>query len=312
MTRLWRMGWVVWFMLLAVAAVWVNAGSRRIFILHEGRADQVTSRAFFSGADSVLRGLSHLKARHQYLGLGLDACRQALIQLTSFHPDAVIAEGPQARECVGEWHNDQAQRVFEPATGAATNGKEAFVAAWATLLRELVSGSGPVTLLHGDDRHSLAERDLLAQAATMAGFEVRFVEFKTSAAPDLAWTLPDALLSQTEGVLVLGRMGGGGATESSEKAWRTLFSKLHEVTSAPILSTRLDSVFWGADMALDEAPEQRGEQMALSAWRGGRGETIPPLEMAVALRSVFAERVATTLPQVYLASARLSGLLAAP
>lgn len=311
-----RLGWLGVFLLLAVAAVWVNASSRRIFILHEGRAEQPSSRAFFAGAERVLGRLSHLKARHQYLGADADACRQAWAQLQAFQPDAVIAEGAQAQACLSErWRgaaHAQVRLVQASATGAAAHGRAAFIASWATLLGELSSGQGPVMLLHGGDPAGLAERDLLTQAAAQAGLAVQWVDVSTpaSAGQPLAW--PEALRGPISNVVVLGHSVGWGAARGTEQALRGLVGGLRQASPQPILATRLDRVFWGVDMALDESPEQRGEQMALTAWRGDRTDPLPPLEMAVALRAEFAERRASSLPSIYRASARLAGFWAPP
>lgn len=314
MTPRGRLGWLLVFLLLAVAAVWVNANSRRIFILHEGRADQPTSRAFFAGSERVLGRLSHLKARHQYLGADAEACRQAWTQWQAFQPDAVIAEGPQARECLRERLQGPAQaqvlQVQSPDTGASAHGRAAYIAAWATLLRELSSGPGPVMLLHGGDPAGLAERELLTLAVDQAGLAVQWVELPATAASAGPQALPAALQGPARPVVVLGHSVVRGAEQGTEQALRSLIGALRQTSPQAILATRLDWVFWGVDMALDESPEQRGERMALNAWRGDQTEPVPALEMAVALRAEFAERRANTLPSIYRASARLAGFWA--
>lgn len=303
-------GWVLLLLLVGAVAVVVNASSRRVFILHEGRASHPVSLAFFAGAESVLRRSSHLKARHQYLGGVLDDCPKALAQLAAFNPDVVIAEGSQARHCIARRDADAVQVVLEPATHSRGPGHGAFVAAWATVLADLSSHTGTLTLLHGNDADGLAEQAQLVEAAALAGLEIQAIALKTPS------ELPDRLAGAAgalENLVLVGHTVGDGAAAGKDSALRALFDALHAKTHQPILATRLDSVFLGADMALAQAPEQRGEQMAQTALRYPSARTVaPPLEMAVALRGEFAEQMGTALPALYLASARLSGFLARP
>lgn len=299
-------GWVLLLMLVAAAAVMVNAGSRRVFILHEGRAGQPVAQAFLAAADGVLRRSSHLKARHQYLDGRLENCRKALVQLAAFNPDVVIAEGLQARHCMARRDADRVHVVVDPATQIRGQAHSAFVAAWAAVLEDLSSPAAAVTLLYGDDADGQAERDLLIQAASLAGRELQTVAIATDR-PRVSVTG----LGTPDNPVLVGHTVGDGASAGRDLALRAVFDALHAATPQPIMATRLDRVFLGADMALDQAPEQRGEQMALKALRGLPADrVVPPLEMAVALRSEFAQRMGSALPPFYLASARLSGFLA--
>ncbi|MET1114204.1 MAG: hypothetical protein ABWY08_04505 [Comamonas sp.] len=300
-------GWVLLLMLVGAAAVVVNASSRRVFILHEGRANQAASQAFFAAAESVLRASSQVKARHQYLGGVLDGCSRALAQIAAFSADALIAEGLQARHCIARRVPATVQTVIEPATHIGGQGHADFVAAWAGVLEDLASHTGPVTVLHGEDAEGRAESQRLIEAAALAGREIQTLAFSADS------ELPIALAA-TDNMIVVGRTVGDGAAAGKDGALRALFDALHAATPQTIMATRLDSVFLGADMALDQAPEQRGEQMALAALHGGSSTDAEavPLEMAVALRGEFAYRMGAALPAFYLASARLSGFLATP
>lgn len=303
-------GWLLLLMLVAAAAVLVNAGSRRVFILHEGRASQPVAQAFFAAAEGVLRRSSHLKARHQYLDVRPENCRKALVQLAAFNPDVVIAEGLQARRCMAQREADSVHVVVDPATQIRGQGHSAFVAAWAAVLAELSSPAAAVTLLYGDDAEGRAERDLLIEAASLAGRKIQSVAVATDSDRPM---IPAERLGTLDNPVLVGHTVGEGASAGRDPALRAVFSALQAATPQPIMATRLDRVALGADMALDQAPEQRGEQMALKALRGLPADVaVPPLEMAVALRSEFAARMGAALPPFYLASARLSGFLATP
>jgi hypothetical protein len=302
-------GWVLLLVLVAAAAVVVNASSRRVFILHEGRLDHPVTQAYFAGAEGVLRRASHLKARHQYLDGMLDGCRKALVQISAFNPDVVIAEGLQARHCIARRAPDKVQVVLEPATRIGGDGSDAFVAAWATVIGDLSSHAGPVTLLYSDDLEGVAERELLVQAAALAGLDIQALPVNTDGESLIG---PLALSGQWNNLVLVGHSVGQNNHATGDAALRAFFDALHAATAQPIVATRLDRVFVGADIALEQAPEQRGEQMAQLATHALSSDSVaPPLQMAVALYGEFAQRMGSELPAFYLASARLSGFLAA-
>lgn len=313
MTQVARWGWVLLFLLVAALAVQVNVHRRRVFILHEGQASQPATRAFFRGIDAILQQQPRINERSQFLGSDPDACRQALSQLRAFQPDAVIAEGLQAHRCIAREASGAAlQPLTQPALNDSEAARAAFIAAWATVLADLAPPAGAVTLVQADDRDAWAESDLLAAAARKAGLELRLLVVATGA--ELRAGLqgePD----EAVGLVIVGHTVDQDAENGQDLALRALFSTLRAATALPIVATRLDSVRLGADLALAQAPEQRGEQLAYGARHGRTLDAsgpAQPLEMAVGLHADFANRWGARLPSFYSASARLAGLLYEP
>lgn len=313
MTHAARWGWVLLFALLAVAAVLVNARSHRIFILHEGQASQPATQAFFRGADAILQQQPRLKTRRQFLGSDADACRQALSQLRAFQPDVVIAEGLHARQCMEGPGKDAVPRpLAQPPLNADDAARAAYVEAWATVLTDLAPAAGTMVLLRSADAEAQLESEFLSAAARKVGLELREVLFATTEAlnADLEGAV-EGVLDDATGLLIVGRTLARDADDGQDLALREVFSRLRTVTALPLLATRLNSVRLGADLALDQAPEQRGEQLAYWARHGRPMEAAgdaPPLEMAVSLRADFATRQGARWPSFYEASARLAGL----
>lgn len=303
-----RWAWAALFMLLAMAAVAVNMNSRRILVVHEGQVDSAYAKAFRRGLDAVLQPVARLKVRHQYMGFDSDACPGILEQMKAFDPDTVVAEGPGARACVQPSARGRlvvfAPRRLEPAAVRARH-----VMAWQRLLQDLVPAGGTLLVLRTDDAQGRAEYGDLAQAAQAAGLRT------------LAWTddggrqraaLEQALAqAAAPGAVIVGHGAGWSWQDAQENPQGGLLHALREITGLPIVSTRLESLALGADLALAQAPEQRGEMLALAALaRQAEPALAAPYEMAVGMRKDFAQRQA--LPQFYELSARMAGFLAEP
>lgn len=300
-----RWAWVALFLLLAAAAVVVNVNSRRILVLHEGTADSQAAHAFNRGLGAILGQASRLKLRHQYLGFDLDVCHRVLAQLKAFDPDAVIAEGGMARQCLESVPKAAAPfAVSMAATPSLPTDQNHHVTAWARLLSDITQPGSLLLVLHGIDEEGRLEHRLLAQAAQMAGLRVQSLVQEAALEPQ---TLTKALHRIEPDLVFVGRTLGG----SRKNAQNTLRA-LRRSLPRPILASRLESLQFGADMVLVQAPEQRGELLAQAALARGTPAAFQPrpaYEMAVGLRSGFVASQGDALPSFYVLHARLAGFL---
>lgn len=299
-----RWAWATLFALLAVAAVAVNMHGRRILVVHEGPAGSAYAQAFGRGLDSVLQPAARLKVRHQYMGFAADACPGILAQMKAFDPDTVIAEGPGAHACVRSAAAPAAPPVvlFQPALPAQAEARARYAGAWQRLLQDLAPPGGTLLVLRG--AQDQAEYDTLAEAARSAGLRVR------------AWTPDGSTSALARAIAQAGAPGAVAVTDGAGQDWpgpqghpqAGLLHALRAATPAPIVSTRLESLALGADLALAQAPEQRGEMLAQAALAGVAAPGLDsPYEMAVGMRQDFAQR--QTLPPFYALSARMAGFL---
>lgn len=297
-----RWAWAALFLLLAAAAVAFNMHSRRILVVHEGPAGSAYAQALGRGLDAVLRPAARLKVRHQYMGFAADACPGILAQMKAFDPGTVIAEGPGARACVRSATAPAAPPVvvYQPALPAQAEARARYAGAWQRLLQDLAPAGSTLLVLRG--AQDQAEYDTLAEAARGAGLRVQ------------AWTddgtLPPALAQPgAPGAVALTHHAGQGWPDPQGAPQGGLLRALRAATSAPLVSTRLESLALGADLALAQAPEQRGEMLAQAALAGLAEPGLDsPYEMAVGMRQDFAQR--QTLPPFYALSARMAGFLA--
>lgn len=307
MTRTLRWAWAALFLLLAVAAVVTNANSRRIMVLHEGAADSAPVHAFNRGLGATLGQASRLKLRHQYLGLDLDVCPRVLAQLNAFDPDAVIAEGLRAQQCLDS-AAPSAPRFAVSMGGTPSSPIEQshHVTAWARLLSDMAQPGDLLLALHGVDEEGRLEYRLLADAAKAVGLRVQPWEEAAVLEPQ---ALKNAVHSAAPALIFVGRTLGWTRKDEPDNPQAQLLRALRLSTSQPILASRLESLALGADVVLVQAPEQRGELLAQAALGlGARGAT-PAYEMAVGLRSDFVARQGDALPSFYALSARLAGFL---
>lgn len=291
-----RWAWAALFALLAVAAVAVNMHGRRILVVHEGPAGSAYAQAFGRGLDSVLQPAARLKVRHQYMGFAADACPGILAQMKAFDPDTVIAEGPGAHACVRSAAAPAAPPVvlFQPALPAQAEARARYAGAWQRQLQDLAPPGGTLLVLRG--AQDQAEYDTLAEAARSAGLRVR------------AWTDDGTLPPALAGAVALTSNAGQGWPDPLGTPQGGLLRALRAATPMPIVSTRLESLALGADLALTQAPEQRGEMLAQAALAGVAAPGLDsPYEMAVGMRQDFAQR--QTLPPFYALSARMAGFL---
>ena len=311
MTRTLRWAWVALFLLLAVAAIVTNVNSRRILVLHEGTADRADTHAFNRGLTAILGQASRLKLRHQYLGFDLDVCHRVLEQLQAFDPDAVIAEGLRARQCLDS-ATPSAQRftVSMDGTPSLPIDQSHHVAAWARLLSDIAQPGSLLLVLHGVDQEGLLEYRLLADAAQVAGVRVQSLAQEAALAPQ---ALTDAAQGMAPDLLFVGRTLDWARQDAQDNPQADLLRALRLSMPQPILASRLESLALGADMVLVQAPEQRGELLAQAALALGAPAASQPhaYEMAVGLRSDFVARQGDALPSFYVLSARLAGFLSA-
>lgn len=313
MTRTLRWAWVGLFLLLAVGAVVTNMNSRRILVLHEGTAGSGAVRAFSQGVGAILGQASRLKLRHQYLGFDLGVCPRVLEQLRAFDPDAVIAEGLKARQCLDS-QATQAQRVVvsmsEMPSLAADQASH--VAAWAKVLADIAPPASLLLVLPGDDEEGQLEYRLLADAARIAGVRVQSLAQQVALEPK---ALTNAVRLAAPYLVFVGRTLGAQQQDTQDKPQAGLLRALRLSMPQPILASRLETLELGADLVLLQAPEQRGELLAQAALvalaRGATAtpEAKPPYEMAVGLRQDFVARQHDALPSFYVLSARLAGFL---
>ncbi|WP_027995808.1 hypothetical protein [Simplicispira psychrophila] len=320
MSRTLRWAWVALFLLLAMGAVVTNMNSRRILVLHEGAADSAAVRAFGQGVGSMLGQVSHLKLRQQYLGFDLGVCHRVLDQLRAFDPDAVIAEGLKARQCLDS-QTAQAQPIVVsmPETPSLRIDQGSYVAAWAKVLADIAPPGGLLLALPGDDQEGQLEYRLLGDAARRVGLRIQSLGQAVVLEPRV---LANAVRLAAPDMVFVGRTLGAqlGAQhkDTQDKPQTGLLQALRRSTPNPILASRLESLELGADLVLLQAPEQRGELLAqatLAALARGTAalpEPTPPYEMAVGLRQDFVARQHHALPSFYVLSARLAGFLTGP
>lgn len=306
-----RWAWVALFLLLAAAAVVANVNSHRILVLHEGTAESQATHAFNRGLGAVLGQASRLKLRHQYLGFDLDVCPRVLAQLKAFDPDALIAEGMMARQCLESAPKATPQfPVSMAATPSLPMDQSHHVAAWARLLSDIAQPGSLLLALHGDDEEGLLEYRLLADAAQVAGLRVQSLAQEAAQTPQ---ALTNAVHEVAPDLVFVGRTLGGSRKDAQGAPQADMLRALHLSMPQPILASRLESLEPGADMVLVQAPEQRGEllaQAALALRAPAASRRSPAYEMAVGLRSDFVARQGDALPSFYVLSARLAGFLA--
>lgn len=306
-----RWAWVALFLLLAMAAVLTNMNSRRVLVLHEGTADSGAARAFGQGASAILGQASRLKLRQQYLGFDLGVCHRVLDQLRAFDPGAVIAEGRKARQCL----DSQAAQETPPIvvsmseTPSLAIEQSSYVAAWAKVLADLTAPGHLLLVLYGDDEEGRLEYRLLMEAAQRAGLRVQALVQQAAWEPK---ALTDAVGLAAPDIIFVGRTLEAQHNDTQNKPQAGLLQALRPATPSPILASRLESLEFGADMVLVQAPEQRGELLAQAALAHGAAAALDPkplYEMAVGLRNDFVVRQRDALPSFYVLSARLAGFL---
>lgn len=308
-----RWAWVALFLLLAIGAVVTNANSHRVVVLHEGTAGSGPVRAFNRGADTILGQASRLKLRHQYLGFDLGVCHRVLEQLKAFDPDTVIAEGLLARQCL---HSPESQArpwvVSMAETPSSPEDQSHYVTAWARVLSDISPPGSLLLVLHGTDPEGLLESRLLTQAAQAAGVRAQSLAEKEAMTP---LALAQAASQFAPDLVFVGRTLGWAHPDQPIHPQMALWQTLRSTLTQPMLASRLDSLSVGADMVLEQAPEQRGELLAQAALAHGAltaPTPSPQYEMAVGLRREFVARQRDALPSFYALSARLAGFLTAP
>lgn len=310
MSRSLRWAWVALFLLLAMGAVATNMNSRRILVLHESTADSAAARAFGQGVGAVFGQVSRLKLRQQYLGFDLGVCHRVLDQLRAFDPDAVIAEGLKARQCLdSQTAQAQPMVVSMPETPSLRIDQSSYVAAWAKVLADIAAPGNLLLVLYGDDEEGRLEYRLLVDAAQRVGLRVQALAQQAALDPK---TLTEAVRLATPDIIFVGRTLQAQQNDTQNKPQAGLLQALRPATPIPILASRLESLEFGADMVLAQAPEQRGELLAYAALAQGTAAALdakPPYEMAVGLRHDFVVRQRDALPSFYVLSARLAGFL---
>lgn len=312
MSRAMRWAWVALFLLLAAGAVVTNMNSRRILVLHEGTADSASTNAFGRVVGAVLRQLSRLKLRHQYLAFDSSVCQRVLAQMQAFDPHAVIAEGAGARQCLDSQPRQASPVVAMPDTPAQVVDQGRHVAAWGKVLSDLAQPGQRLLVLYGSDPEGLLEYQLMTDAARVAGLHLQPLAENTVLEPSM---LERSVRQLGADLVFVGRTLGRGRDSVGGLPQASWLRALRLATPQPILASRLESLELGADMVLLQAPEQRGEMLAQMAL-AGRGTALPsptpPYEMAVGLQRDFVARQRDALPSFYVLSARLAGFLSGP
>ncbi|QXZ08218.1 hypothetical protein KUF54_08735 [Comamonas sp. Y33R10-2] len=321
MTNIWRRfepwAWVGLLALLAWATILVNTQSRRVLILHEGKADSAYSKAFNAGAKEIFQAHPQLKVRHQYLGFSQDSCRSIQSQLRAFDPDTVISEGSQALDCLrspaGTTHGKGQYRLLNmpspPLRDENPQAYESHVNAWQRTFTDLAQGATQKLLIFKAAQESNNFIwQAVAQAALVAGLDIDIQEFpsRQSLPLGLQATLSTLVQSIEPTLIYVSDLAGQVPDQDLNSTQNELFKALHSTSEAALLSSRLDSLQWGSDLALQQAPEQRASMLALAAWEQSTLAQIDTYEMAVGMREEFATSH-PLFPKFYERNARAAG-----
>lgn len=321
MIDIWRRfepwAWIGLLALLAWAAILVNTQSRRVLILHEGKADSAYSKAFNAGAKEVFQEHPQLKVRHQYLGFSQDSCRGIQSQLRDFAPDTVLTEGSQALDCLrssadtthGKGPYQLLYMHSPPLRDENPQAYASHVNAWQRTFTDLAQDATQKLLIFKTAQESNHFTwQAVAQAALAAGLDIDVQDLPSLQRSQSGLHPPlSALVQSIEPTFIyVSDLAGQVPNQDLNSTQSALFKALRSTSKAALLSSRLDSLKWGGDLALQQAPEQRANMLALAAWQQSALAQIDTYEMAVGMREEFATNH-PQLPKIYERNARAAG-----
>lgn len=314
MTQTMRWAWVALFAACACAAIWINLHNQRILVLHEGRAEDPATKAFKRGLDARFQSSTNLKVRYQYLGWDPDFCKNILFTLSSFSPHTVIAEGELAGACVAQAPSSPNQRIVKLDSGLPPDTLTRFNHAWLRVLQDLIATNSPVLIIHSAAPEQAQQVVALSAQGTAAGFNMHAhavrLDGKHGESP-----LTASIHSLAPAAIIYLPSFASANPNDPARDVQAQLQQLRQLTNVPIFSNRLESLNLGADIALEQAPEQRGEQLAQVALQKTHkaDPALPPYEMAVGIRKDFSsQKMNGQLPAFYTLSASMAGFVYDP